>query len=290
MRIVIIFALAFLTTMVTSKKDIKIVEIGGMKYAQVQVGAIDLTKNGGEIITGYLKTTFDPSFLEQDMKDIEEEYAALPILQVISSSLVPDFLKPSISHLTRQTLKFLPKFLRPELYTEVHSKLQNARIEFEEFKAAMKRVKIQPSPVKNDEKVIEMKMDHKLLYENNYDFATLKLKDTSSEEGKLLFKIGKTITAIETLKNLFSQEEFNLTFNKRMEAKIKSTILKLMSKYNDVSIVNLNMFRITIIGVTEGKFETIIHIPLLYKPKMPNMNFDQLGKKVKKTKSLEIKM
>ena len=70
MRIVIIFALAFLTTIVTSKKDIKIVEIGGMKHAQVQVGAIDLTKNGGEIITGYLKTTFDPSFLEQDMKDI----------------------------------------------------------------------------------------------------------------------------------------------------------------------------------------------------------------------------
>ena len=288
MRIVTIFAFVFLTNIVTSKDhDIKIVEIGGMKYAQVQVGAIDLTKNGGKIIAGYLKTTFDPSFLAQDMKKIEAEYAALPILQVIPSSLVPDFLKPSIYFLTRHTLKFLPRFLRPEFYTEVHSKLQNARVEFEELNAAIKNVKIKPSPIKAEEKVMEMIVDHKLLYENNYDFATLKLKDSSSAEEKLLFKIGRTITAMETLKKLLSQEQFDLTFNKRMEANIKTAIVKLMTKYNNVSIVNVNVFEITITGVTQGKFETMIRIPLVYKP---NVNFEDLGKKTKKTKPLEIKM
>ena len=148
-------------------------------------------------------------------------------------------------------------------------------------------MKIKPSPVKAEEKVMEMIVDYKLLYENNYDFATLKLKDSSSAEEKLLFKIGRTITAMEILKKLLSQEQFDLTFNKRTEANIKTAIVKLMTKYNNVSIVNVNVFEITITGVTQGKFETMIRIPLVYKP---NVNFEDLGKKTKKTKPLEIKM
>ena len=71
MRVAIIFALAFLA-IVDGKdeeiEDIKIVEIGGMQYAQVQIGSMNLKNSGGKIVHGYLKTTFDTSFLERDMK------------------------------------------------------------------------------------------------------------------------------------------------------------------------------------------------------------------------------
>ena len=264
MRIEIIFVLAFLAIVdckETEIEDIKIVEIGGMQYAQVQIGSMNLKNSGGKIVHGYLKTTFDTSFLDRDMNEIEKEYASLSTLHGIPNSifaLVPDFVKLLISPLTS---RFLPRFLLGQNQDEIYSQLLKVRMEYNELKVAMKSVEIKKSPVKPGEKVMDFQMNHAFFYDNDYDFTK---KDLSTPEGRLLYKISRILTAILHMKNCLTKGLFDLgTWSKRMDAKTNNAVRSLIKDEPGLKKVNVNTFQTTFTALKKDKLEAYFEVPLI---------------------------